>query len=69
MKTTLELTLPEDITSELKKIARWKKESKEDVAIFAIKSYVNALSEISEEFKLWDKLSDEALINFERSIE
>ncbi len=68
MKTTLELTLPEDITSKLKKIAQLKRESKERIALFAISSYLEAFSDLKDEFKLWDRLSDEALLNFEKSI-
>jgi hypothetical protein len=68
MNATLKLTLPEDITFELERVSQAKRESKERIALFAISSYLETLSEIKSEMKVWDKASDEALSNFEKSI-
>ena len=68
MTATLEVTLPEDITYKLEEVAQLKKEPKEKIALFAISSYLEAFSDLKDELKTWDRLSDEALINFEKSI-
>jgi predicted transcriptional regulator len=68
MAATLELTLPEDLTSELERVAQAKREPKERIALFAISSYLETLSAMRDEMKAWDELSDEALTNFERSL-
>jgi predicted transcriptional regulator len=68
MGATLELTLPEEITFELERIAQLKKEPKERIVLFAISFYIERLSEMKDEINAWDKASDEALSNFERNL-
>jgi len=68
MKATLELILPKNIGSQLEKVAQIKKKSKEKIALFAISSYLEVFSEMENEFKFWDMLSDEALSNFEKEM-
>lgn len=68
MEGTLELRLPERINFELEKVAQLKKEPKEKIALFAILSYLEEFSNLKEEFRLWDTLSDEAFLNFEKSM-
>ena len=68
MGVTLELKLPENMSFELERVAETKREPKEKIVLFAISSYLETLSEMRDEMRAWDRASDEALSNFERSL-
>jgi len=68
MGATLELKLPDNISFELERIAQTKREPKEKIVLYAISSYFETLSEMRNEMNAWDRASDEALSNFERSL-
>ena len=66
----LEVSIPQDIENKIKQISMKRKMSESSIVTNALKYYLPLIEEgLETEFKLWDALSDEALISFENKLE
>ena len=66
----LEVAIPQDIENKIKQISTERKMSESSIVTNALKYYLPLIEEgLETEFKLWDALSDEALISFEKRVE
>ena len=66
----LEVAIPPDIENKIKQISTERKMSESSIVTNALKYYLPLIEEgLETEFKLWDALSDEALISFEKRVE
>ena len=66
----LEVSVPYDIENKIKQISMKRKMSESSIVTNALKYYLPLIEEdLEAEFKLWDALSDEALISFENKLE
>lgn len=68
---TEKIMLPEDIDKKVKKISYNMGLSNQDFFINAVVYYLKALEnqlKLKQELELWEKVSDEDLINFEKKI-
>ncbi len=64
------LTLPEDVYQELQAAAKATQRRTEAIVVDALRAYLPPLPpDLAEEFAAWDKLSDEALLEFEQRLE
>ncbi|MCS6937279.1 MAG: hypothetical protein NZ610_03250 [Candidatus Bipolaricaulota bacterium] len=71
MKTTrLELKLPEELRDHLRLVSQKCDLKPEQIALQALRYYLPILeSGLHQELASWDRLSDEALVNFEKTLE
>lgn len=71
MKTTkLELKLSEELRAHLQTVSRRYDLKPEQIALQALRYYLPLLeSGLYQELVDWDRLSDEALVNFDRALE
>ena len=66
----LEVSIPQDIENKIKQISMKRKMSESSIVTNALKYYLPLIEEgLETEFKLWDALSDEALVSFENKLE
>lgn len=70
MKTKeLHIALPDDVGSMLDQIAEKERVSPEELALGAIRLFLSmSASGLTEELAAWDRLSDEALAEFESGL-
>ncbi len=61
---TIRIEIPNEILDALENIAMVENTTVKNIIIRALKDYVN----LFREFELWDMLSDEALIEFEKNL-
>lgn len=67
----MQVEIPKDTSAKIRKIVRLLGIKKQQLVDRAILLYIDNLSkylELKEEMKEWDYLSDEALLNFEKSL-
>ena len=65
----LEVSIPQDIENKIKQISMKRKMSESSIVTNALKYYLPLIEEgLETEFKLWDALSDEALVSFENKL-
>ena len=64
----LEIVLPDEVESQVKRAAIQKGAKEEDIVLEALRYYFSVLADegLSQELQQWDLLSDEALAHFER---
>lgn len=66
----MRLALPEGMDKRLNQISERKSMKKEEIIMKALRCYLSLSAEdLESEFKAWDRLSDEALITFEKRLE
>jgi hypothetical protein len=66
----LDVSIPQDIENKIKQISMKRKMSESSIVTNALKYYLPLIEDgLETEFKLWDALSDEALISFENKLE
>ena len=64
------VSIPQDIANKIKQVSTEKKMSESSIVTNALKYYLPLIEEgLEPEFEMWDALSDEALISFERKLE
>ena len=65
----IKVTIPNDIGEKVTKLAKGKKTTQEEIVVEALRYYLPIVEEgLEDELKAWDKLSDEALANFEAAL-
>lgn len=72
MAKSVEVEIPEDVSEELSEASRIFGVRKEKMIDRAILLYLDSIRKelsLKKEFNQWDELSDEALLNFEKSLD
>lgn len=65
------VNISKDMDSKVEQVSNVLGIDKKELVDRAILTYIDSLSrflDLKKEFKVWDKLSDEALLNFEKSL-
>jgi len=66
----LKVSIPQDIANKIKQVSTKRKMSESSIVTNALKYYLPLIEEgLEPEFEMWDALSDEALVSFERNLE